>query len=344
METIDRALQTLAEKYADKRLNVFEVTAASAESGRVALAGRVLDQAAREETLRAVRAAAPGVDIDESGLRVLRGPNPQRRAVAANLTSLQGQPDWLSEMTSQLLAGQRLDVLEEQDRWGFVRQEDGYLGWAYLPYLTAAEPLPPTHMVCAPLDRLLDRPDGAPLGRIMGGTRVALHERRLEWARVSVFEQDDAGQPAQVASGWVHGHSLRPLDGMPATPAHRREQIVADALTLLGSPYLWGGCAAGGIDCSGFAQLLHRWIGLEIPRDADLQCYAGRPVEPPYRPGDLLFWGSKVEKPVITHVTVSVGGWHIIHSSRRRNGVYRDDAKAVYDLDKEFIAARTYLD
>ena len=33
-------------------------------------------------------------------------------------------------------AGTVLEVLEEKDRWCFVRQMDGYQGWAHRPYLT----------------------------------------------------------------------------------------------------------------------------------------------------------------------------------------------------------------
>jgi cell wall-associated NlpC family hydrolase len=119
--------------------------------------------------------------------------------------------------------------------------------------------------------------------------------------------------------------------------------MVADAAGFIGVPYLWGGCSALGIDCSGYAQLLHRLIGVTLPRDADMQYAAGGPVEPPYQPGDLLFFGEAGARPKITHVAVSLGGWRILHSSRARNGVYEDDVQAVPHLAESFIAARTFV-
>jgi gamma-D-glutamyl-L-lysine dipeptidyl-peptidase len=106
---------------------------------------------------------------------------------------------------------------------------------------------------------------------------------------------------------------------------------------------LWGGCSANGIDCSGLAQLLHRWIGLTLPRDADMQYAAGKPVEPPFAVGDLLFFGEQGEQRRITHVGISLDGWRIMHSSRRRNGVQVDDVQAVDGLRDSFLCAATFL-
>jgi cell wall-associated NlpC family hydrolase len=99
-----------------------------------------------------------------------------------------------------------------------------------------------------------------------------------------------------------------------------------------------------GIDCSGMAQLPHRLVGLTIPRDADMQYKAGQPVEPPFQPGDLLFFGGESERRSITHVAMSLGDWRIVHASRARNGVYEDDVQAVKHLRESFVGARTFLE
>jgi len=111
---------------------------------------------------------------------------------------------------------------------------------------------------------------------------------------------------------------------------------------MIGVPYLWGGTSGNGIDCSGFAQLLHRWVGIEIPRDADMQCDAANPVEAPYQLGDLFFFGEG-EGREISHVGMSLGGAKMIHSSRSRNGVYVDDIEEVKFLKDIFVSAGSYL-
>ena len=47
---------------------------------------------------------------------------------------------------------------------------------------------------------------------------------------------------------------------------------------FLGLHYLWGGLSTWGYDCSGLTWAVYRTHGITIPRDADAQFAAGRPV------------------------------------------------------------------
>ena len=106
---------------------------------------------------------------------------------------------------------------------------------------------------------------------------------------------------------------------------------------------MWGGTSGNGVDCSGFARLLHRWVGVDIPRDADMQHAAAQPVEPPFEVGDLFFFAHGGSERKITHVGVSLGGWQMIHSSRGRNGVYVDDVQADESRRRAFVSAGSFL-
>ncbi len=74
-----------------------------------------------------------------------------------------------------------------------------------------------------------------------------------------------------------------------------------------------------------------------------MQRSAGRKVEPPFQPGDLVFFSDEPETRAITHVGVSMGGWVILHSSRSRNGVYIDDMQTVPHLTEMFVDGCTYI-
>ena len=262
--------------------------------------------------------------------------------VATNLAGLHEQPSHDARLGSQLLNGCLLHVLAEQDQWCFVSsQDDGYHGWAYRPYLTATTPSEPTHLVCEPVSlvRALPIANAPILTRVPGGTLVRVFEQSADWAQLALA----GGMIAGGMSGWVPAGDLRALRDLPNSEIARRQQLVADAVRFTGVPFLWGGCTAMGTDCSGFTQLLHRLVGIAIPRDADLQYAAAAPVEHTYQPGDLLFFSEPGEAREITHVGVSLGGWKMIHSSRARNGVYEDNPEVASYLRERFVGARTFL-
>ncbi len=327
MEEFLAALQAFRSQYADSRLTICDL---EVQPNSHVLSGRLLDA----EMFEALRLHLSAWHPDLGGVRVLRKPENRLLRVAVNLTSLHAGPSWLAEQLSQLLFGWPLEILEEQGRWALVRQMDGYLGWAYLPYLTDALLPEPTHLVLSPIAVLRQSPaEDAPLvGRALGGSALGLLATQTGWAKVQADQQ-----------GWLPLAQLRALDALPQTAEAQRKQLLADALTLTGVQYLWGGCSAHGIDCSGLAQLAHRWVGILIPRDADLQYDAGRKVDFPYQPGDLLFFGELGEQRSITHVAISLGGWDILHSSRSRNGVYFDNVQAVPHLKDSFIGAATFF-
>lgn len=90
-------------------------------------------------------------------------------------------------------------------------------------------------------------------------------------------------------------------------------QIIKNAQTQLGVPYVWGGEQPGkGMDCSGLTQWAYGQAGVTIPRVALDQQKIGTDVETSkVQPGDLLFKG----KPAY-HVVMAIGGGKIIEAPR----------------------------
>ncbi|OQA37550.1 MAG: Dipeptidyl-peptidase 6 [Chloroflexi bacterium ADurb.Bin325] len=336
LDDITRALAEVGQPFDDTRTHYCQVQATALDEGRCTLAGAVLDDATLAALLDGLAARFPAIRFETAGVYVLRAAQPRTAAVGTNLTGLYAKPSFLAEQVSQLLNGWPLEILMTEGRWAFVRQADGYLGWAYAPYLAPAHGCAFSHLVSAAVSLLRAEPSpAAPIvTRIMGGAAVAVDAVDAGWSHVTL-----AGDSA----GWVPAGDLRAFSVLPQDTAARRGQMLADAARFTGVPYLWGGCSALGIDCSGFSQLLHRLVGVTLPRDADMQFDAGRPVEAPFEPGDLLFFGEAGETRSITHVAVSLGGWRIVHASRSRNGVYEDDVQAVEHLRESFVGARRFI-
>ena len=334
IENIQELIQDFARIYADNRLYVFSVAIKSINSKELILSGRVLEAANLQALMETISKRVPGLRVDSSGVQILRQQGNPILAVGSNLTSLHTTTSFGAEMSNQLVFGEKVEVLEEQGNWVYVRQMDGYLGWTYKPYLTDAALPTPTHLVLAPAAELRTQASShSPiLSRIFSGTYVKVESTKDGWAQV-----------AANVTGWVPLADLRDISALPRTDEARRKQIVLDAQQMIGVPYLWGGTSGNGIDCSGFARLLHHWVGIELPRDADMQSVQSKHVEPPCQPGDLFFFGDNNSERRITHVGVSMGGWKVMHSSRSRNGVYLDDLQEKESLRSILVHAGTFI-
>ncbi|MGV0626626.1 peptidoglycan hydrolase RipC [Mycolicibacter minnesotensis] len=86
---------------------------------------------------------------------------------------------------------------------------------------------------------------------------------------------------------------------------------VQAALTQVGSPYVWGGAAPGGFDCSGLVMWAFHQAGINLPHSSQAQANGGQPVSlSELQPGDVLTFYSDA-----SHSGIYVGDGMMIHSS-----------------------------
>ncbi len=327
-QTIQNQLHELASN-CDNRTSIFDVRITSHTDGHLTLGGRVLEQAQVDELQRLFS----NLKVDTASIHILHRDNLPHMTVATNLTGLYEKPTFGMPLSSELCFGTDVEILDEEGRWVFTRQRDGYLGWAYRPYLAEVQKNE-THLVIAPSIEVRTAPDitGKVLTRLVSGTGVTVNETQGEWSLVAANE-----------TGWLPSSVLRAVKDIPQPLDGKRKIIIEDAARMIGVPYLWGGTSGNGIDCSGFARLLHHWVGVQIPRDADMQCEAARPVEGPFEIGDLFFFGEGDSSRHVTHVGISLGGWTMIHSSRGHNGVYVDNIQESKSLKEIYMSAGSFL-
>lgn len=98
----------------------------------------------------------------------------------------------------------------------------------------------------------------------------------------------------QVANQVMHPEAMpaAPVAGPTMEFGTTAGQRALDAArTQIGTPYVWGGQAPGGFDCSGLVKWSYAHAGVRMPRTSFEQAHVGAPVSfRDLRPGDVIIY------------------------------------------------------
>ncbi len=219
-----------------------------------------------------------------------------RFTVRAPLAPLLTDARIAGALTSQLLAGEVVSLVDGRGDWLRVRAADEYEGWTHVGYL----------MPFTGTERTWRWSLGCVVREAHGSARLLPLGARL--TPTSIVEQGEAIAAAAAAARFPRNAAA----------------IAESALTVFsGAGYLWGGVTPWGADCSGFVQRIFQLHGVSLPRDAWQQEAALSLVEEnaaaAHAPADLLFFSDREDRRV-THVGISLGDGRMAHSSLVRGG------------------------
>ena len=122
-------------------------------------------------------------------------------------------------------------------------------------------------------------------GARRAGRLAGVAERRRP---LRLGQRRAAGGAARVVRGW---------------------QAAQLALGEQGTPYVWGGSAPGGFDCSGLVAWAYGQVGISLPHYTGSLWNVGTHVSPDQlEPGDLVFFHGQ------SHVGIYIGGGQFVHA------------------------------
>jgi cell wall-associated NlpC family hydrolase len=120
----------------------------------------------------------------------------------------------------------------------------------------------------------------------------------------------------------------------------RIQDILSKAVSLLGTPYRWGGTSPdGGFDCSGLVGYVFRTaLGVDLPRVSRDQAKTGELISDRAAlvAGDLVFFGRRGR---VDHVGIYVGEGRFLHAPSTGKDVRVDSMASGYWSGK-FMQAR----
>lgn len=226
--------------------------------------------------------------------------------VNVGIAALRAAAQSTSRLETQLFFGERFTVYDVADGWAWGQSAlDDYVGYVEVRALTDAN-VSATHRVTAVFTQIYEGADVKAPAR--------LHVPMNAKLAVAPCEGKFA---ALAGGGFVPRAHVAPLN-------EAVDDFVAVAEELLGVPYLWGGRAPDGIDCSGLVQSSLERTCIWAPRDSDLQektlgeAVAGTS---PFKRGDLVFWAD--------HVGIMSDARTLLHANSHHMKVAKEPLDAV---------------
>jgi len=187
--------------------------------------------------------------------------------------------------------------------------------------------------------------------------QVVLATTAASYANSSVAPS--AAAPSSAAKGTTH---VRPLfgdlsdlaDAEPGAKVEfdslgkprltdRIQNVLTKAMTLLGTPYRWGGESTDGFDCSGLVGYVYRTVlGMDLPRVSRQMAQSGEAVtdRAALAPGDLVFFGLRGR---VSHVGIYVGEGRFLHAPSRGKDVRVDSLYSSYWSGRYLSARRVAM-
>ena len=94
----------------------------------------------------------------------------------------------------------------------------------------------------------------------------------------------------------------------PSRSGNAASTAISTAMGYIGTPYVWAGESASGLDCSGLTMVSYAAAGVDLTHSSRVQYGEGAQVPlDAVQPGDLVFWSSDGSQSGIYHVAIYLG-------------------------------------
>ena len=197
-----------------------------------------------------------------------------------------------NELASQLLYGEIFRVFDVSGKFAWGQSlRDNYVGYTPIESLSSKK-IKATHKIQS-LRALIYKKPQIKQSPIMYLSLNSLVNVKSKEGKFSFLEN----------LGWIFSGCISPINNF-------NFNVTELAIQYLNTPYLWGGRDSIGIDCSGLIQNIYQMVGINMPRDTDLQelFFADEIFsETKIKAGDLIFWKG--------HVAMALDNKNIIHAN-----------------------------
>ena len=195
-------------------------------------------------------------------------------------------PNKRSEVTSQILYGERFKILSKRKSWIKIKSlYDRYVG--FIKNKDYVKELKISHKVSNIQANIFKNPNIKSKKTLYFGSKLQVIEKRNRFVR---FEKNR----------WVKLKDIKKIN-------HKEKNFIKIFKLFLKTKYVWGGKTNKGIDCSALLQIFFYYHNLFYPRDTRDQIkYSIKKISKKFKKGDIIFWKG--------HVAICINSKQLIHA------------------------------
>jgi len=202
------------------------------------------------------------------------------------LSNIYKKPSEVSEVTSQILYGEKFKILSKNKNWIKIKISfDNYIG--YIKNKNYLDNHKPTHKVFILKSSIFNKPNNKTKYFLPFASRISVIQENKKFIE---FEKNR----------WIKKTDIKKIN-------HIEKNYLKVLKLFLKVKYVWGGKAYKGIDCSAILQLLYYYNNKFYPRDTKDQIkYSTSTKRRIFKKGDIIFWKG--------HIAICINSKKLIHA------------------------------
>ncbi|MDA9233858.1 C40 family peptidase, partial [Candidatus Pelagibacter sp.] len=200
-------------------------------------------------------------------------------------TNIYKKPSKSSEVTSQILYGEKFKILSNKKYWIKIKTKfDNYIG--YIKNKNYTENHKPTHKIFSLKAAIVDK-----------SNKTTAY---LPFASKISIIQERGDSIEYEKNKWIKKKNIKKIN-------HIEKDYLKILRLFINTKYVWGGKTYKGIDCSAILQLFFYYNCKFYPRDTKDQIrYSKKIKKRIFKKGDIIFWKG--------HVGICIDSKKLIHA------------------------------
>jgi hypothetical protein len=205
----------------------------------------------------------------------------------SNFSNIHKKPSKFSEVTSQLLYGEKFKILSKNKNWIKIKTSfDNYIG--YIKNAQYVEKFKPNYKVSNLKAKIFKKPNSSSKNWLTLGSKLSVIDENKNYIKIE-------------KNKWIKKKDIKKIN-------HKEKDFIKIFKKFLNVKYVWGGKTYKGIDCSALLQIFFNYNNLFYPRDTkdQINYSKGSSMKTKFKKGDIIFWKG--------HVAMCLNSKKLIHA------------------------------